>query len=473
VKGIARTVWLLLWGRGLQSWLTVIGAVLTLAGIAPHAAHWRTSAQPLFLFLGFMGVALIAISPIFSDAIVFRYICAARSNWLVPHGRLKLALGAFASQLLLALFISLAAGALMSPIPAQAAGSAMSQMIVRVFVIAFGCLTLHFLCYYWAAQFRVGVLIFCAYALLPALPALLPRGHLGAWLVSPSGLGTVAAACLLAWAIFVIRQLAARHIRLPVWLTAGAGSSPTPAPVTADLRRAIPHYGAPQAMRILLGGSSNPRRVAIVAVSGLGIMLASIILFIVLGKPPDNVTLWWGFVICFLGGIIPTSVTGVMSRRARFLWLKPGLERGELFTLVEMRSWRILLVVALGAFLLAVPLLSVGLHFQHLAMALLAMLAVPVAAGAILIYVWLLHVRGGRVIDLLIVAAATVMVVAELVIGTARFVTGPATSALVFLPAVVAVQIILVPVLRYIARRRWQRIDWLVHKPLQPLSRLN
>jgi hypothetical protein len=31
----------------------------------------------------------------------------------------------------------------------------------------------------------------------------------------------------------------------------------------------------------------------------------------------------------------------------------------------------------------------------------------------------------------------------------------------------VGVQIILVPVLRYIARRRWQRIDWLIHRPVQ------
>jgi hypothetical protein len=465
VNGIARTVWVLLWGRGLQSWLMVIGSAMTLATLGALAAHWYPSAHSRFVFWGLIGVMLTVISPLFANAIVFRSICAPRSTWLIPRGRLKLAAGAFLSHLLLAVFIGVAVGALL---PVSPSGAAVIQSMTKVFAIAFALLTLHFLCFYWAAQFRMGILIFWPYAVAIILLAGLPRSHLGATLASPIGLGAAATASLLAWALFAIRLVTVRHITLPEWAGTRSGSAAAAA-ASADIARRTAQYNTQQALWILLGGIANPRRVMFLTTLGMCIVFAAVMLGILLGKPSGKATLMWAFVICLFGALIPVMMADAMSRRARYLWLKPGLGRAELFKVVERSGWRLLLAGSIAALLLAAPLVIYGTRFQHLAATVFAIQAAPLSLCAALFYVWLLQVRGGRFGDRLIMVVATAIVMLEVLFGEATFVnwTWQSDPATMLLPLLVGVHIVLVPVFRFLAQRRWQRIDWLIHKPVR------
>ncbi len=465
MNGIARTVWLLLWGRGLQSWLMVIGSAMTLATLGALAAHWHPSAQPRFVFWGFIGVMLTVISPLFADAIEFRSICASRSIGLIPRGRLKLAAGAFLSQLLLAVFIGAAVGALL-PVPPS--GPAVIQSMTKVFVIAFALLTVHFLCFYWAAQFRVGILIFWPYAVAMILLAGLPRSQLGATLVSPIGLDVAATAGLLAWALFAIRLVTVRHITLPEWAGTRSGSAAAAA-TSADITRPTAQFTTHQALWILLAGIANPRRVMFLTTLGMCIVFAAVMLGILLGQPSGKATLMWAFVICLFGALIPVMMADAMSRRARYLWLKPGLGRAELFVVVERSGWRLLLAGSIAALLLAAPLVIYGTRFHHLAATVFAIQAAPLSLCAALFYVWLMRVRGGQFGDRVIMVVAMAIMMIEVLYGEATFVdwTWQSDPATLVLPLLVGVQVILVPVLRYFAQRRWQRIDWLIHKPVR------
>ncbi|MGC1458044.1 MAG: hypothetical protein WA825_07180 [Steroidobacteraceae bacterium] len=465
MKGIARVVWLLLWGSGLQNWLMVIGSAMTLGSLGALAAHWYPSAQSVFVFLGFMGVMLTVISPFFADAINFRSICGPRSIWLIPHGRLKLAAGAFLSQLLLAVFIGVAVGALL-PAPAHATGIAAIQAMTQVLVMAFACLTLHFLCFYWVNQYRLGILVFLPYALLLVFLPGFMRSPLGAMLVSPIGLGTASTASVLAWVLFAIRLVTARHIRVAERMDPAVGAV-SAAAASAEVAGAIPRYNTQQAMAILLSGIANPRRASILTALASCVLFAFIMLGLLLGKPAAKSALMWGFVLCCFGSLIPVAMVDALSRRASFLWLKPGLGRAELFRLVERGSWRRLLVGNITAFLLASPLVIYGTRFQHPAMIVFAILAAPVAAGAVLLYVWLLQVRGNVWRGALTMITAGLILLLQILFGAAAFVSGQWDASGLLLPWLVGIEILLVPVLRHIAGRRWQSIDWLVHRPVR------
>jgi len=465
VKGIARVVWLLLWGGGLQNWLMVIGGCMTLGSLGALAAHWHPVPQTVLVFLGFMGVMLTVISPFFADAINFRSICGPRSIWLIPHGRLKLAAGAFLAQLLLAVFIGVAVGALL-PAPAHATGAAVIHAMTQVLVMAFACLTLHFLCFYWVNQYRLGILVFLPYGLLLVLLPGFMRSPLGALLVSPNGLGAVATASVLAWVLFGVRLVTVRHIRVAERTDPVVGTF-SAAATGAEVAGAIPRYSTQQAMTILLSGIANPRRASILTALASCGLFALIMLGILLGKPAAKSALMWGFVLCCFGSLIPVAMVDALSRRASFLWLKPGLDRAELFRLVERGSWRRLLVGNITAFLLAGPLVIYGTRFQHPGMILFAILAAPVAAGAALLYVWLLQVRGTVWGGTLTMITAGLLLLLQILFGSAAFVSGQADASQLLLPWLVGSEILLVPVLRHLAGRRWQRIDWLIHKPVR------
>ena len=81
----------------------------------------------------------------------------------------------------------------------------------------------------------------------------------------------------------------------------------------------------------------------------------------------------------------------------------------------------------------------------------------PLASGALFIYAQLQFVRGRRVVDIVVMALAIGLWMSELF----SVVVGAETSVVA---ALLAVQICVVPVLRTLALRRWERIDWLIHK---------
>jgi hypothetical protein len=105
-----------------------------------------------------IGVITAVISAVLANGIVFRSLSAPRAVWLIPNGRLKLLLGAFSTQLLLAVFISsliatlTASGLSSHGTPSQTTASVLATM----FAATYAALTLQFIGYYLASQSRFG-----------------------------------------------------------------------------------------------------------------------------------------------------------------------------------------------------------------------------------------------------------------------------------------------------------------------------
>jgi hypothetical protein len=74
-----------------------------------------------------------------------------------------------------------------------------------------------------------------------------------------------------------------------------------------------------------------------------------------------------------------------------------------------------------------------------------------------MIYVGLLVVRGRRRADTALWAGYAVLLMIEIFSALAR-------SSDSILPSLLGANIIALPLLRQIAQRRWQNIDWLIHK---------
>ena len=474
MKGVARTILMLLYVSGLQRWLLGIGLSLTLLGVGAQAGDWRPAAQGLFAVAAIFGILLTVIAPIVVDGILFRSFAAPRAVQLIPYGRLKLALGAFCAQLLLALFIAITVGTMLvfriAPYNDHAppAGSTAAGLIATVFAIAFSGLTLYFLAFYKALQFRRGGFLLLALLLVPQiLTRWFPQLHLGALLVTPTGSSVVTAASLLAWVLFAITYTRAQQIKLPQWNWSQTDWGGTPARAADSAARSPepPQYTQRAAIRILLTGLVTIRRRIWIQIA-IAIVFFGVLLLLMGPRLFGESTLMWAFLICVFAGFIPSVVSGWMATRARFLWLTAGLGRAELFTAVEMQSWRMVFIVAGIALAFAIPMLAFSIHAHPANVRYLPVLAMPLVSGAALVYVSLLYVRGRRrIADNLIVAGCAALVVAEMFASVAD-------HGSTILPSLLGAQIILVALLRRVAERRWQNIDWLINRPLRPAIKL-
>ena len=86
-------------------------------------------------------------------------------------------------------------------------------------------------------------------------------------------------------------------------------------------------------------------------------------------------------------------------------------------------------------------------------------------SGAGMLYLVLMHTRGWRLADILLTTVLSALWFVGLIVS----VVGNRGSPLLFL---LAVQILLIPVLRAWALARWTRIDWMINRPQQLAQRL-
>ncbi len=452
MNGIARTVVQLIYGSGLQRWLLGIGLVLTLLGVSALVTGWHPSARPLFVFTGMFGMAITVISPIVVGAIMFRAYSAPRSVQLIPHGRLKLVLGAFVTQLLLALFIALSVSTLVS-------GAFDPGFMATVSAIAFSALTLWFLSFYWGLQFRLGSCLWVIYLFIPPLLSrAFPHVHFGALLLTPNGLITVVTASALAWPLFAISYIRQRHIHIPDWKLVGQGSSRARrTSANAKSARAPRHYGRKQAVQILLSGIASIHRQIALLLLILSLAFLAALLINARANALSRTAFVWTLIICLFAGVIPAAPTNLMAQRAKSLWLTGHLGREELFVAVERQSWSMVSRAVGPAMALALPLLAFSLRAMPAPAQLLAILVAPLTAGASGIYVSLLLVRGRKRADTVLVTGYIVLLMVEIFSALAQSPTS-------ILPQLLAANIIAIPVLRHLGLRRWRNIDWLIHK---------
>jgi len=435
MKGIAETMLRLLYVSRMQRWLTGFGLAVMLAALYVGR---HPGAHGLVALAGTLGAMIVVIGPVVAGPLLFSAMTAPRTMALIPHGRLKLVLGAFGSQLVLAAFIAASLHA-MNDAPT-----------VTVFALAFGALTAFFLGFSLTIYYRLAwvwlPLLLLAPRMLPAYP------HLGIRLTSPQGLVLVVAISALAWVGYGISLVKRRRI-----------------PLSSRSRAAIPRtpvtYTPRDAMRIMLNGDAKVRRGIILAVLFFGAVFFLLTL-ITAGapRPGGNPALAFALTTCFMAALMPAVGSGMLARRgARRLWLTSGKGRAELFVAIESQCWRLLFFAVGAGLLMAVPLLAMSHHSVPAPIALVALAVLPLSCGSAAMYACLLYVRGNRFVDILIVAANTLLLL------------GVAFSAAVSSPAfpfLIGTQIILVPLLRQVAARRWNRIDWLFLRQPPAAARL-
>jgi hypothetical protein len=454
MKGIAGTILRLLYVSRMQRWLAGFGLAVMLSALGALTLGWHQATHSLIALAGAVGVVIVVIAPIVAGPILFASLAAPRTTALIPHGRMKLVLGAACTQLLLAMFIAAGLGA-MKDAPVH-----------TVFAIAFGALTFFFLgfslsMYYWPA-----LLVWLPLLWLPRMLAFaFPQLHLGARLVSPRGLLALLAASVLAWVVYGIHIMKSRRGTLRGWNTVGLGS------IAANSSRSgasIPPtprtYTARDALRILLTGNANIRRVIVRFVLFLGAVFIGLTLITAdAPQPGGNPAFVFASTLGFMAALIPGVWSGVLGRRARRLWLTAGAGRAELFAAIEGQCWRLIFFAFGMALLMDVPLVAVSNHSAPALNTLVAMATLPLSCGSAVLYAGLLYVRGNRFVDILIIGANTLLLMAvEL---------SAAVNSHAF-PALLGSQIILVALLRQVARGRWNHIDWLMLRPPLAAARM-
>jgi hypothetical protein len=459
MKAIAHTVWLLLAWSPTTRWLLAVGLALSAIGVIGLLAAWPV--HPILNIMAIIGVITAVISPVLMGGTVFRALSAPRTVQFIPHGRLKLLLGALSGQLLLTAFIA-------GVVTTMAALAASGGIHAPLFVAAFALLTLQFIGSFAAARWRAGVFLWLiSWAVWAQLfTAGFKYWHLRDILASQAGLGATVGVTLLAWAIFAIPYLRVRQIVLPLE-PLGSGRRP---PAEVMPMRAAPsadsRFTHAQAIPVLLSGMPRERRAVILRALSAGLAVSVVYaLFNALRGHWNNGSLLL-VMLCLFAGPGAGSWAGVMAQGAKALWFHAGLSRAEVFAELEIRGWRVLLGVTALCMALAACWFAVG-GSRAPAMAWSpGVLATPLASGALFLYAQLQYVRGRRPVDLLLVATAIALWAVE-------FFTMLGQRAPTLIAFVLGAQILFAVLLRALARRRWGKIDWLVHKDRRQFWGLN
>ncbi len=461
MKGIAHTVLLLLGWSTVTRWLLGIGLALTVSGVLGLQAAWP--ARAVLTIMAIIGVITAVISPVVIGGTVFRGLSAPRVLRFIPHGRLKLLLAAIGAQLLLTAFIA-------GVITLLATLAASTGIHLSLFVQVFALLTLQCIGSFVAARVRAGGL-----ALADELGSVGATFRCGLQVRAPAGISGFAGGIERHRGYRLAGLAGVRHRvfagRARSWCRvrnsgsglpgARAGALPARVAISADTR-----FTFAQAIPILLSGMPRERRAVILRglTAGLAVAVISVVFNALRGHwNPGSLLI---VALCLFAGPAAGSWAGVMTQGAKALWFHAGLSRAEVFAQLEIRSWRVLL----GAFALCVTSwpqcwFAAGTGSVPAASWKASVLVTPLVSGPLFLYAQLQYVRGRR-LDLLLLAAAMGLWAVE-------FITVMGQGAPARIAALIGAQVLLVALLRELARRRWDRIDWLVHKGARQFWGLN
>ncbi|HKE93297.1 MAG TPA: hypothetical protein VKB34_03240 [Povalibacter sp.] len=432
MKGALQTAWLMFTCLGVQRWLNAVGAALLATGLAlGHAG------APLVAMA--IGTACLLLTPAFAGGMIFRGIAGARICRLIPHGRL---------QLLLGLLLVLILGAALFATVTALAGSRLTIGFPLLFARAAFVGTIALLATFAGA---VSVLTMtCVFIGLGSLPVILPSlSRVGgiAYLFGSTSALLVVTACI--WTTFGLWFLRATFITPLAVAEAGMAQG-------GGIVGRLKSSRSTALTTFLLG----PSGIAWGAIAGLfGTALLTLL--------PRLTALWSGGavrpamadllplagMVCVFGGITGFAVT----RRAKQLWLRGGYSRAESFAVCETQMWR---YYAASCSLVPVCF-AVAIFLGKPAMSMVLLLSCAVTIGACLLYFSLMRVQPWSVADVLVAVALIAAFVFLLGALNNAWLSPAATTALL------AVQALAAWLLRRTAKSRWQRIDWLIHKPRQ------
>jgi hypothetical protein len=148
------------------------------------------------------------------------------------------------------------------------------------------------------------------------------------------------------------------------------------------------------------------------------------------------------------------------TRRARMLWLRTGSDRASLFAMAERKGllaalWSLLLLTA------ALAALTLLRRPEHLA-ALVVFALAQIPVWACLFYGGLCLTRGWTAEEVLLFIGLAVLLVFEMATLQPFQVLRAGGLSPASMSLGVGVAVLLIPLLRWYARRRWLALDWRV-----------
>ncbi|HEX5461583.1 MAG TPA: hypothetical protein VFX20_16600 [Steroidobacteraceae bacterium] len=450
----------------LQRWFLWIGASLALAVVAATLSdtHGGATWWAPVAMVG-SGVFLFSL-PTPASALLSRHLAASRALRLIPRGRIQLLVSGVIAQLLIASIaaawvIDIASYLHVERRLPPAGGLTTYSILVGAFVGAFAMLTLFFVTLYYAHRFHFLILL--AYVvILRTLSVIFPDDWPAReFITSGTALAGVFIGTWIVWLLFGIAFLTAGRVTRPVlnqenglltrWLAPGDG-------------RAVSAPSEQRATRTLLTGRHRGHYL-VRSLMGIGAgVLCGYYWWTLQGHPALQAgeERLLAVLNAYMGGVAAAAVTYPMMGRARYLWLKACLDRGQLFRAVEAEGWRALLSIIGFALALCAYLCFLA---QVPWAVIVRILLLSFVSGAAMIYLVLLSTRGWRVLEGVLVAALSALWLVALI--QSAFAAAGGSRLLVPL---LAAELLLVPLLRGWAKSRWSSIDWLLNRPHNRLS---
>jgi hypothetical protein len=432
MKAVARLVWSYFMGSALMRTLTVIGLVLLAVDLYILTTQPRSGEM---LWIGIFGLLALFVGSS-SMPLMFGRLASSHAARILPGARLKLLASAFVTVLLVSISVGIVSPAAfvsdMSSLPEVMKNPAAMKYVLQLAGITFTSAAIFAGWLYVAIWFLtsqrnmrglfMGMLVIALMMFAPAseirdLNVSLTRNlmQLGVvWVVFGTG--------FLLWPRFKARR--ARR---------GQGFG--------GIARAFAGSTAGREFDVLLGYSNPWPLIA-------GLILALLLTAHSVGGDPSA---WLYLLTTF--GVVTGAISGQAPGRSRALWLRGDWSRAELFSAVERSVWRLNAHV-LGA--LTLVLVGIGWYAGTSVVLLASSVPVLVLGSALSTYLGLALTQGLRWREILCGVAVMLglMVLAEFVAH------GHANPVVVF-----ALEMglgVLAAVLRYVARRRWMRIDWMM-----------
>jgi hypothetical protein len=435
----------------LQRWISIFClAMLALAlAITPFAPG------PGAMALTVLG-SFIALIPLMMGGGLHRHASSRTLMHLRPHGRLRMLLAATVVVTMIAAIATVAV-LVSHAVSANSAKAPFSHVsLFQAFAIAWSVTALM-----WAGTFITGAsqvqgLLF---GLLPLI-AVKFGGVVSVVLPSPAA---VLAAGIVAWLAFALWYMNVRTLR-PMPVPEEMSVLHPENTMARLLARLQPRRGAVSsaaAINQYLFGSPSPARSAVVFGFGWVMMAAALLTVLVIFVLPDkgDAGLLMSQLIFLPVLMVSTaSIAFGITRRSRLLWMRPGQDRELLFTRAE-RGGLAYTMPAIGiaaAVFVTFSLLNWPAHDTRI----LVFVGAQLLFALCLFYCGLSLTRGWASGDILLCAALCIFFVIE-VVRLRPWNEQPSGAA-----TLVGIMLVLAPVLRWHARRRWLAMDWRVARLL-------
>jgi len=449
MNGILRSTLLFCWGWKLQRPLFGASLLLTVGAaalqIVQPSGYGNTLWSPILDVLLLMCVW----GALLMGGTIFRAASAPRTLRLIPYARLQLALGVLLAEVLLAACLTLNLALVHRTIPTL---SLAYDSVTSTFFATLAAMTLTV---FWQF-FLFSDSLWCRWAtvttILIFVSWLIRSWQLG---IEPLRMATAgfASVTLAAWALFSTWYFRTERINPPN-LQDGWGT-----------RRRIhtqPTETRGAALNIYLLGQKSTLRACW---PDLDLIMGynAVAVLIVLGQHrPLAIDLSYVLILTFLfAGSAGLRLASPIAQRARALWIRSGCSRQELFNTAERLSLRCLACVSVPTLAVCavewIALPHGPTDWRYLLLILLLMLFCDV-------YLGLAGARQGSPTVPAIVASAAFAIVVFLPHDLRS--SWDVSSPVVLIPTA---EVLVALSLRFLAQRRWQRLDWLICKPT-PLS---